>query len=160
MALTEKEKKQEEMNVKNETASANNTATGNSLKGVDEATTQKMNSTFTASDNQVNAQNNANSALTNLGNLTNKDKLVSDKTYDILGSSFQKPESVKAADKWIANQLSVIQSGKTSYTDQVKNMMDKISGREKFSYDVDSDPLFQQALASAMAERATSPPGY
>jgi hypothetical protein len=29
-------------------------------------------------------------------------------------------------------------------------MMDKISGRDKFSYDVDNDPLFQQALASAM----------
>ena len=29
-------------------------------------------------------------------------------------------------------------------------MLDKIMNREKFSYDVDNDPLFQQALASAM----------
>jgi hypothetical protein len=32
----------------------------------------------------------------------------------------------------------------------VKDMMSQIQNRDKFSYDVDSDPLFQQALASSM----------
>jgi hypothetical protein len=67
-----------------------------------------------------------------------------------LGSSFSVPSEVREADAWLSAQLQKIQSGKTSYSDQVKEMMDKIMNREKFSYDVDTDPLFQQALASAM----------
>ena len=41
-------------------------------------------------------------------------------------------------------------SGRTSYTDQIQSLMNQIRNRDKFSYDVDTDMLFQQALASAM----------
>ena len=68
---------------------------------------------------------------------------------DMMGS-FQTPQAVVEADEWLSSQLELIQSGKTSYSDQLKETMDKIMNREKFSYDVDTDPLFQQALASAM----------
>ena len=120
------------------------------LNGVDQATQDKMNSSFTASQSQQNAQNKANSGLDRVESLTSKDKLVSDSVWDTLNQSFTKPTAVLEADKWIASQLQKIQSGKTSYSDQVNEMMSQIMGRDKFSYDVDADPLFQQALASAM----------
>ena len=147
MALIDKDKKQEAEKLEYNTS---NTAEPKKLNGVDDKTTKTINSTFTASDSQKQLDTNTSNALTNLGNLTNKNSLVSKETYDILGSSFQKPSSVVAADKWIANQLGIIQSGKTSWSDEVSGMMEKIANREKFSYDVDSDPLFQQALASSM----------
>ena len=49
-----------------------------------------------------------------------------------------------------------INSGRTSYTDKVNAMMDTIAGRDKFSYDFNTDPLFQNALASAMASGQTA----
>lgn len=52
--------------------------------------------------------------------------------------------------------LEQLSSGRTSYTDQIKGLMDQIQGREKFSYDADSDPLFQQMLASSMTSGKTA----
>lgn len=120
------------------------------LYGVDKATQDKMNQGFTASGQQQEAQGNASGALTNLGKLTNKQSIISGNTKNALNAKFKQPAVVTEADNYINNQLKVIQSGKTSYSDQVKNMMSQIMGRDKFAYDVDSDPLFQQALASAM----------
>ena len=122
-----------------------------SVKGVDDSVTEKAyNSTFTASDKQQNAQSKAEGGLNRVEQLTSKDKLISDSVWDTLNKSFTKPTAVKEADKWLSSQLQKIQSGRTSYSEQVEEMMSQIMGREKFSYDVDSDPLFQQALASAM----------
>lgn len=120
------------------------------LYGVDKATQDKMNQGFTASGQQQEAQGNASGALTNLGKLTNKQSIISGNTKNALNAKFKQPAVVTEADNYINNQLKVIQSGKTSYSDQVKDMMSQIMGRDKFAYDVDSDPLFQQALASAM----------
>lgn len=122
------------------------------LNGVDEATQEKIsNPSFTASDTQQNAQNTANAAKDRVQEVTSKNNIVSGNVWNTLNSSFAVPEAVKEADTWISSQLQKIQSGKTSYSDQVKDMMAQIQGREKFSYDVDSDPLFQQALSSAMS---------
>ena len=121
------------------------------LNGVDDATLQKAyNNEFTASDDANKAQAEANNALSNLGSLTNKSEIVDQSTWDTMNSTFKVPTAVTEADTYLSAQLEKIQSGKTSYSDQVKDMISKIQGREKFSYDVDSDPLFQQALASAM----------
>ena len=122
----------------------------NKLLGVDDETYNKTQQDFVASDDTLKAQENRNNALSSLGDLTNKDSIVSNSVKNTINSSFKVPSSVTAADKWLADQLEVIQSGKTSFSDQVRDMMDKIMNREKFSYDVDTDPLFQQALASAM----------
>lgn len=121
------------------------------LNGVDDATLQKAyNNTFTASDEQNKAQAESNNALSNLGSLTNKDSLVDQNTWNTMNSQFKKPTAITEADTYLSAQLSKIQSGKTSYSDQVRDMISKIQNRDKFSYDVDKDPLFQQALASAM----------
>ena len=120
------------------------------INGVDEATTNKMNSTFTASNEQGTAQNKANEGMNRVESLTSKDSIISSDVKAKLNTSFTVPPAVTEADTYIKSQLQKIQSGKTSYSDQVKGMMDQIMNREKFSYDVDSDPLFQQALASSM----------
>lgn len=124
----------------------------NKINGVDDTTANKAyNSSFTASNDQQKAQDNSNGALSKVESLTSKDNIVSKDTWNTLNSSFTVPTAVKQADIYLNSQLKKIQSGKTSYSDQVKDMMAQIQGREKFSYDVDSDPLFQQALASAMS---------
>lgn len=78
------------------------------------------------------------------------DDMISSSTDEAMNKKFAKSSAIREADAWLAQQLKIIQSGKTSYSDQVRDMMDKIMNREKFSYDVDEDPLFQQALSSAM----------
>ena len=124
----------------------------NKLNGVDDATVNKAyNSTFNASTEQQNAQADSKNALSKVEDLTSKNNIVSQGTWNTLNSTFQKPTAVTEADSYLKTQLSKIQSGKTSYSDQVKDMMAQIQGRDKFSYDVDNDPLFQQALSSAMS---------
>jgi hypothetical protein len=135
-----------------------NTATSsNTIAGVDSSTIDKAyKSTFKESDDVKNAMSESGTALGNVKDLTSKGQLVSDDTWNSLGKKFSTPNSVIQADSYLNSQLKKIQSGKTSYSDQVRDMMDTIMGREKFTYDVDKDPLFQQALASAMNSGKTA----
>lgn len=52
--------------------------------------------------------------------------------------------------------LDKINTGRTSYSDRVDAMMDKIANREKFSYDFNTDPLFQNMLGASMAAGQTA----
>lgn len=131
-------------------ADKNSSENATALGGVDKDTLGKVNSTFTNSSTQTQAQGKASNQLMNYENIANKGSIVSNKTWNTINQSFKTPTAVTEADAYLKGALSKIQSGKTSYSDSVREMMDKISGRDKFSYDVDNDPLFQQALASAM----------
>ncbi len=117
--------------------------------GVSDSAWQGTQETFSVSDKVNDAQLNMNSAYGNYVSHSNKN-MISNSTKNAMNQSFKMPSAIKDADTFLATQLKKIQSGKTSYSDQIKDMMDKITNREKFSYDVDQDPLFQQALASAM----------
>ncbi len=128
----------------------NNEPAKSPLLGVDEETYNKTQTEFEASQDVKDAQGKKDGALSNLEDLTNKKDIISNDVMNTINSDFVVPSAVTKADRWLANQLQVIQSGKTSYTDQLQSIMDDIMNREKFSYDVDTDPLFQQALASAM----------
>ena len=119
------------------------------LLGVDEETYAKTQKEFEASDEVKEWDEKKSNALSDLGDLIDED-IISDDVMNSLNSSFNVPSEVLEADRYLAEQLEVIQSGKTSYSDQVRDMINQIMNREKFSYDVDKDPLFQQALASAM----------
>lgn len=122
----------------------------NNLLGVSDDLYDKTQKDFEASDDVKEWEDKKADALSNLGALTSKEDIISDDVMNALNSSFTVPSEVLEADKYLAEQLEKIQSGKTSYSDQVRDMIDQIMNREKFSYDVDTDPLFQQALASAM----------
>ena len=126
------------------------------LLGVDDETLNKMNSTFESSWDVKESEKVKGDALSNLKGIVSKEDIISDDVMYAINSSFVVPKAVKEADAYLSEQLDKIQSGKTSYSDQVKDMMDKIMNREKFSYDVDTDPLFQQALASAMNSGKTA----
>ena len=119
-------------------------------KGVDDATYNKINSQYTKSEDVQNWDSKTNDAYTNFYQEANKKDIISQDVRNALNSQFSAPSAVTEADAYLSEKLQQIQSGRTSYTDQVKAMMDKITNREKFSYDVDTDPLFQQALASAI----------
>lgn len=46
--------------------------------------------------------------------------------------------------------LNALKSGRTAYTDQLNNIMNRIQNRKSFSYDMDTDSMFQNSLQSAM----------
>ena len=124
--------------------------------GVSGDTYNGYKSTYEQSSKVDNANKERDKALQSYKNITDKKNIVSGDTWDVINSEFVMPSAVTEADKYLSSQLEKIQSGKTSYSDQLKEMMDKIMNREKFSYDVDKDPLFQQALASAMNSGKTA----
>lgn len=105
---------------------------------------------FTQSQNSSDRDKQVGNALTNLTNIAGKTDIISDDVRKGMNSTFKTPSAIQEADAYLSSQLKKIQSGRTSYSDDVQAMIDKIMNREKFSYDVDNDQLFQQALASAM----------
>lgn len=143
---------QKNNNASNENKAKDTKTEGNTvkIKGSTEELDAKRNQEFTASDSVNDAKTDMTSGKDALNALVNKENIIDPSIMSSLNSSFSTPSAVKEADAYLSNQLKLIQSGKTSYSDQLKDMMDKIMNREKFSYDVDTDPLFQQALASAM----------
>ena len=122
----------------------------NSIKGAPDDLVSTANSKFSQSDNVTATDSERSGALSNLSNLASKESILSSGVIKGLEKQFEVPSEVTQADAYLVQQLEKIQSGRTSYTDQVKEMMNKIMNREDFTYDVNTDPLFQQALSSAM----------
>lgn len=115
------------------------TTTTPKLKGVSDSATEILTTKYTPSDSVQSKLDKADSTAN-----TAVDFLTNTSLNDVLS-----PE-IAQADAWIKEQLSKIQSGKTSWSDQYSNAINEYLNREKFEYDVDNDQLFQQALASAM----------
>ena len=81
---------------------------------------------------------------------------VDQSTIDKMQSSFNASSAYQDAMNYTNQLLQQLNSGRTSYTDQIKDLMGQIQSRDKFEYDVDSDMLFQQYLASSMASGKTA----
>lgn len=81
---------------------------------------------------------------------------VSQDVWDAMHKTFTAPTAYDEAMSLTMSKLEQLSSGRTSYTDQIKELMAQIQGRDKFSYDVSQDTLFQQSLASAMASGKTA----
>lgn len=114
-----------------------------------------INSTFSPSNDYYDAQKKADAAYGKYEYYTLSDPL-SRRTETALDDEFKVPRSVKEADAWLSEQLQVIQSGKTSYSDKVRDIIKQIQNKEEFSYDPDTDPMFQQALSSALKSGQTA----
>ena len=71
-------------------------------------------------------------------------------------SPFKASQAYTDAMNYTNSLLEKLNSGRTSYSDKIDALMSKIEGRDKFSYDFNTDPLFQNALASAMASGQTA----
>lgn len=110
-----------------------------------------------------NTGNNGNTNTTNTTNTNTTTKKstiklngVDQSVIDRMNSEFQTSTAYQEAMSKTQELLDKINSGKTSYTDQIKDLMGKIQNREDFSYDVDSDMLFQQYLSSMMGSGQTA----
>lgn len=72
---------------------------------------------------------------------------VSQDLYNKMNQSFSVSQAYIDAMNYTNDLLKKLSEGKTSYTDQVKEMLDQINGREKFSYDPNADTMFQTYLS-------------
>jgi hypothetical protein len=126
------------------------------IKGVDQGTLNKMNSTFNVSDGTKKSQSEADAYLARVKDMANTTDIIDQSTWDALNRQWTQPQEITEAFNYTNGLLQQLTSGRTSYTDQIQELMGQIQNRDKFSYDVDSDTMFQQALASAMSSGKTA----
>lgn len=94
--------------------------------------------------------------LDKLKELTNQTNIVSKDAMGKINTPFKASQAYIDAMAYTNSLLEKLSSGRTSYTDQLNALMNDIKNREKFQYDIDSDLLFQQSLASYMANGANA----
>ena len=138
---------------KNQTGTAEKAGNiGSNIKvdGVDQTLVDAMGSSYSQSSNVTDKYLEADKNYGNYKELANTTDIIDQSTWDALNSSFVASDSYNQAMQFTNGLLDKLNSGKTSYTDQIKDLMAQIQNREDFEYDVDQDQLFQQALASAM----------
>lgn len=135
---------------KNTAATPTNTSSNIKINGVDSSLTDAMNSSFSQSSDVTNKYQEADKNYSNYKDLANTTDIIDQSTWDALNSKFAASDAYNQAMQYTNGLLEKLNSGKTSYTDQIKELMSQIQNREDFEYDVDKDTLFQQALASAM----------
>lgn len=75
---------------------------------------------------------------------------------DKINTGFQQSEKVTEAFDYLNGKLDYFKEGKTSWDEKIYGQISAIENRDEFVYDVDNDPLFQQALASAMNSGKTA----
>lgn len=75
---------------------------------------------------------------------------VTEDIYGAMTKEFAPSDNYNNAMSMIQSQLTQLNSGKTSYSDQIAQLMDDYMNRDKFEYNPDTDALFQNALAGAM----------
>lgn len=137
-------------NNKSTATTPTNTSSNVKVNGVDQSIVDTMNSSFSQSNDVTNKYNEADKNYDKYKDLANTTDIIDQSTWDTLNSSFVAPDAYNQAMQYTNELLAKLNSGKTSYTDQIKELMSQILNREDFEYDVDKDTLFQQALASAM----------
>lgn len=138
----------------------NTPATTFNLNGVSQTTQDKINNNleFKTKDSTDELKKNSDDRTNKFYELADKDNIVDQKYLDILDKQWNGgSETIQQADALIKSQLEWMNNGgKTEFTDKYYAAMDKYLDREDFVYDVDNDPLFQQALASAMNSGQTA----
>jgi hypothetical protein len=116
--------------------SASNTPKAKAISGADQHLVDKATSQYVQSGNVTNAKNEA--------------EADRNAYKELAGTSFNS-EAYNQAMAYTNQLLEQLSSGRTSYTDQIKDLMGQIQNREDFSYDASEDTMFQQMLSSAMA---------
>lgn len=132
------------------------TTTVTPISGADQSLVDKANSSFTQSSNVTNAQAEADSYRNKYNEIASITDVVDQKTWDTLNSSFATSDAYNQAMAYTNQLLEQLSSGRTSYTDQIKDLMGQIQNRDKFQYDVAEDTMFQQYLGSMMQSGQTA----
>ena len=143
----------QKLNIGGSTPSSNTQKTNN----VSEKPTTKTNPTFDGVDQQYVdiTQQEYKPSAKETEYRDNRDK-YGQSMVDKMNAGPQFSDSVTQAFDYLQGQQEYFKNGKTSWDDKIYGQIDKIENREKFSYDVDNDQLFQQALASAMKSGQTA----
>ena len=131
-------------------------STKSSINGVDQATIDKMNSTYQQSDAVKNANAEADALRDKVKEMASVTDIIDQSTWDAINTKFSASTAYNDAMNYTNQLLQQLSSGKTSYSDQIDALMSEIQNRDKFEYNVDSDVLFQQYLGSAMASGKTA----
>lgn len=76
--------------------------------------------------------------------------------YTPYTSGFKPSKAYTEAMAYTNSLLEQLSTGRTSVSDKLDAIMGKIENRPQFNYDFNNDPLFQNALASAMASGQTA----
>lgn len=82
--------------------------------------------------------------------------IISEETLAAINNPFVLSGAASQAWDFTNGLLAQLNTGRTSYSDQVDAMIKQIQNREEFEYDVTQDTLFQQALSSAMQSGKTA----
>lgn len=82
--------------------------------------------------------------------ILSQDEIIDQATKDKMNKELVFSDAYYQAMDVMNAKLQELTDGKTKWTDQYEAAMNNYLNREDFEYDVDKDPLFQQALASAM----------
>lgn len=147
-------------NTTNTSNTNNNSPVTKKLNGVDDQSLQEKayNNTFKESDyaDVMEQKDKLNSSVAKLDELTSITDIIDQSTMDALNQKFEVSDAYNQAMAYTNQLLAQLSTGRTSYTDQINDMMNKIQNRDEFEYDVDKDQLFQQALASAMGSGKTA----
>ena len=127
----------------------------------------KSNSASSSSNNNQKTDNTTNPNVTT--SIVSPSGTLGPADYTASGSSNKKKKSSSDSDSGFKASsayldameqtnatLAQLNSGKTTYADQIKQMIKDIQNRDPFSYDLSNDTLFQQSLASAMASGKTA----
>ena len=126
------------------------------LRSGSSSKTASTNTTTNNTSANKNTATNANTANTGTpstqASATNTVPLngVSQGTYDAMTKPFETSDLYNQAVQTVQGQLDLINSGKTSWTDRINQIITDWENREKFSYNPDTDALFQNALQGAM----------
>lgn len=123
------------------------------IPGVDKDTTNNAyNNAWNPESNEelMGYKDKLDSSQGNLEGLLNDAWSIDQATKDALNQKFEVSDAYNQAMQYTNQLLEQLSSGRTSYTDQINDLMNKIQNREDFEYDADKDQLFQQALSSAM----------
>ena len=97
-----------------------------------------------------------NGQTTQANQATTIDQRLPADTLAALNSQFQVSQAYQQAMDYTNSMLQQLSTGKTTYSDQIAQLISDYQNRDKFSYDSNSDPLFQQALSSAMRSGKTA----
>lgn len=75
---------------------------------------------------------------------------VSQSTIDTIQKPFTVSNAYMEAMNYTNSLLEKLSAGRTSHTDKINDLMSQIQNRQDFSYDMNTDTMFQQYLASMM----------
>ena len=95
-------------------------------------------------------------AITQANQAATMDQRLPADTLAALNSQFQVSQAYQQAMDYTNGLLQQLNTGKTTYSNQINQLINDYKNREKFSYNADNDPMFQQALASAMKSGQTA----